>query len=387
MGSAWTFRILVISFELFLIWAWVFLLGTVIRGGDLLLVSEITPVSNSLASYHPLPLLLHSSPLHTYKTSPFLCRSPFWNGTMPILLLKLHGCFVTVPHPTPDLVACFKVQCLKEILLDWILEFLQVLSYPLFQHKEMLSSLLLEYASHKSVILFPCQLSLSFNFKNCSRNISIVRLSSTLGKCLLLLLKSFSVLDENPSLCIIFSILNCKTSQVSALSWSCSSKYQSIIQSLSANLIFVVVLVCMVSFLWKLVMQSPLPGNRSLLFHCVWSCWKKTRQDLWLITLHVVLDNIDQHANMNFSDVKTSGKEKKIIWEGKKKSWDNQDSNNSPIPMHCVQIMPRGISHTYPFVRCLLRADSAGFLMRILSCNFLENDDITRDFRVCILNG
>lgn len=51
---------------------------------------------------------------------------------------------------------------------------------------------------------------------------------------------------------------------------------------------------------------------------------KKTQQDLWLITLHVVLDNIDQPANMNFSDVKTSGKEKKIIWEEGKKSWDGQ---------------------------------------------------------------
>lgn len=46
--------------------------------------------------------------------------------------------FCFVPHPTFDPVACFKVQCLKQILFDLILEFWQALAYPLFQHKEML---------------------------------------------------------------------------------------------------------------------------------------------------------------------------------------------------------------------------------------------------------
>lgn len=63
------------------------------------------------------------------------------------------------------------------------------------------------------------------------------------------------------------------------------------------------------------------------------------------------------------------------------------DSNNSPIPRHCVQIMPRGINHTYLSVRCLLRADSAGFLMCLVPCNFSENYDITKDFELFILNG
>lgn len=61
----------------------------------------------------------------------------------------------------------------------------------------------------KSVIFLPFQLSLSFNFKNSLTNIWIVRLSPALAKPLLILLKSFSVPEENPSSCINFSTLNC----------------------------------------------------------------------------------------------------------------------------------------------------------------------------------
>lgn len=61
----------------------------------------------------------------------------------------------------------------------------------------------------KSVISLSCQLSVSFNFKNSSLNVRIVRFSLALAKPLLLLLKSVLVPDENSSSCITFSTPNC----------------------------------------------------------------------------------------------------------------------------------------------------------------------------------
>lgn len=64
------------------------------------------------------------------------------------------------------------------------------------------------YHHVKCVIFLPCQLCLSFNFKNCYRNIWIVRLSPTLAKRLLLLLKCFSA-GENTYSSTIFASRNC----------------------------------------------------------------------------------------------------------------------------------------------------------------------------------